>query len=156
DYAAGSTAVITRAGFRPAEVVSIRVEHSNGLTGGANHLPFSVVADADGHINTTWVVNPADSRGKIFRLAAPGVNSGLIATTTLTDDLITVIDDNGPDDQPGQKDLTQMSFNPGATAIAITWNWDDTDFGAIGGNTGDACGLIDTDKDGFANYSFCV
>jgi hypothetical protein len=59
-------------------------------------------------------------------------------------------------DEPGQKDLSKMSSDPGAAAIAITWNWDDTDFGNLGGNTGDGCALIDTDADGNANRSFCV
>src|SRR5688572_15307491 len=49
-----------------------------------------------------------------------------------------------------------MSSDLGATAIGITWNWDDTGFGPLGGNTGDACTLIDTDQDGFANFAFCV
>ncbi len=34
----------------------------------------------------------------------------------------------------------------GATSIAISWTWDDTDFS--GNNTGDACAEFDTDKDG--------
>jgi prealbumin domain-containing protein len=58
------------------------------------------------------------------------------------------------DDQPGQKDITQLgrldtpdgfldffwSFNPGSIS---------------GGNTYDACGLFDLDNDGFVNYAIC-
>jgi len=73
---------------------------------------------------------------------------------------ICVSDQQGANDQPGQKDLT--GFCSGApTEIAqcsgdfsATWNWDDT--GLSGGNTGDACGLFDTDDDGNANYAICV
>jgi uncharacterized repeat protein (TIGR01451 family) len=156
DYQAGETAVISGAGFRPVEVVTIQVEHSNGDDDGAGHEPFEAIAEPDGRISAQWLVDPDDSEGSIFRLTATGTDSGLRATSTFTDLLVTVIDDDGPDDEPGQKDLNQMSSDPGATAVAITWNWDDTDFGNLGGNTGDACALVDTDFDGNANYSFCV
>ena len=149
-------AVISGAGFRPAEVVTIHVEHSNGFNEGAGHVPFAASADADGRVVAIWHVDADDSLGSIFRLTARGADSGLTATSTFTDVLISFIDDQGPDDQPGQKDLTAMSSNPGGSAVAITWNWDDTDFGALGGNTGDACALVDTNQDGKANYSFCV
>ena len=68
-----------------------------------------------------------------------------------------VLDDNGADDYPGQKDLNFFTFdygNPGATSISVMWGWDDTAWS--GGNTGDACTLFDTNQDGKANYSFCV
>jgi uncharacterized cupredoxin-like copper-binding protein len=156
DYQPGETAIISGAGFRPGEVVTIRVEHSNGRNDGEGHRPHDVVADGDGRVRLEWYVHPDDSLGSIFRLWAVGADSHLTTTSTFTDVIITVIDDNGPDDQPGQKDLSKMSSDLGATAIAITWNWDDTDFGNLGGNTGDACSLIDTDSDGNANYAFCV
>ncbi|RPI57458.1 MAG: hypothetical protein EHM55_01800, partial [Acidobacteria bacterium] len=156
DYQPGETAIISGAGFRPGEVVAIQVEHANGNDDGAGHLPFEVLAGPDGGIVTTWHVDPDDSEESIFRLTSTGAETGLVATSTFTDLLVTVIDDDGPDDEPGQKDLTKMSSDPGLTAIAITWNSDDTDFGNLGGNTGDACALVDTDADGDANYSFCV
>ncbi len=61
-----------------------------------------------------------------------------------------------PTTNPDQKDLNALTFDPGPTAVGITWNWDDTGFGNLGGNTGDACTLVDTDADGFANYAFCI
>ena len=67
------------------------------------------------------------------------------------------VDDAGPDDEPGQKDLNALSVDygdPGATAIDVTWNWDDTS--TTGANTRDGCALFDTDGDGFANYSLCL
>jgi len=66
----------------------------------------------------------------------------------------------GPDDEPGQKDLQQFceTFNQTCSANAgsrrFTWNFDDSDWN--GGNTGDACALFDTDGDGFANFSLYV
>ena len=158
DYQPGETAVIIGAGFRPWEAVSIRVEHSNGLNDGVGHLPFDAFADADGRIIVTWLADPDDSEGSIFRLTATGTESGLVATSTFTDLLITIIDDLGPDDPTSgqQTDLSEMSIDAGASSIALTWQWDDTDFGNLGGNTGDACALIDTDGNGLADYSFCV
>ncbi len=66
----------------------------------------------------------------------------------------TFLDDGGPDDQVGQKDLNSLTVDygsVGATSIAISWTWDDTDFS--GNNTGDACAEFDTDKDGKSNYA---
>src|SRR6185503_11009178 len=76
------------------------------------------------------------------------------AQTTCTNDL------QGPDDEPGQKDLQQFceTFNQTCSANAgsrrFTWNFDDSVWS--GGNTGDACALFDTDADGNANRAVCV
>ena len=66
-----------------------------------------------------------------------------------------VVDQQGANDEPGQKDLTTMCESAGAfDTVQISWNWDDTAW--TGTNTGDACSLFDTDGDGNANYSLCV
>ena len=158
DYQPGDTAVITAAGFRPGESVTLLVEHSNGDNGGAGHQPFEVEADGDGRVTANWYVDPDHSIGSIFRLTAKGSGSGLIATSTFTDPPITFIDDLGPDDPTSgaQTDLSAMSVDAGLTAVGLTWNWDDTDFGSFGGNTGDACALVDTNNNGLADYAFCV
>ena len=69
---------------------------------------------------------------------------------------IVQVDEQGPNDEPGQKDLTLHSVdNDGLpSSIEVSWNWDAT--GWSGKNTGDACALFDTDNDGLANYSLCV
>ena len=70
---------------------------------------------------------------------------------------VTVVDDNGADDEPGQKDLNSLSvdYNPGnAFDIVITWHWDDTAWS--GQNSGDAEALFDTDGDGNANFTLAV
>lgn len=69
-------------------------------------------------------------------------------------------DADGPNDEPGQKDLNrlcrdQSSNNP----LNINWNWDEIQMS--GSNTADACALFDTDTVGsagygFADYSLCV
>lgn len=67
-----------------------------------------------------------------------------------------VVDDQGKNDEPGQKDLTaQASANDTITNDFYTaWKWDDTSW--PGGNTGDACALFDTDDDDNVNYAVCV
>ncbi|MBP1619625.1 MAG: putative repeat protein, partial [Acidobacteria bacterium] len=87
-----------------------------------------------------------------------GSDTGLAATSTFTDLLIRLVDDQGPDDEPGQKDLSFMEVDNanGPTRLAVNWGWDDTSFGNLGGNTGDGCALFDTNANGFANFSICV
>ena len=70
---------------------------------------------------------------------------------------INVIDDAGPDDEPGQKDLNELTvdFAPAGDAdLTVAWRWDVVS--VSGANTGDACALFDTDDDGNVDYSLCV
>src|SRR6185436_4830951 len=99
DYQPGETAFISGAGFRPGEAVMVRVEHSNGNNDGEGHEPFGVLAGPDGRILTPWFVHPDDSEESIFRLIAAGSETGLVATSTFTDVLVTLVDDAGPDDE---------------------------------------------------------
>ncbi len=81
----------------------------------------------------------------------------VVAGATLASAIpITIVDDAGPDDEPGQKDLNELTvdFAPAGTDLEVTWNWDV--ISVSGNNTGDACALFDTDDDGNANYSLCV
>ncbi|MEQ1606381.1 MAG: hypothetical protein ABL999_16080 [Pyrinomonadaceae bacterium] len=156
DYNSGETAVITGEGFNPGENVTLLVVHSNGRTGGAGHLPFTVIADSAGRVNTTWYVNPDDSADSIFRLTAHGASSGIEASTSFTDIVSTIVDDGGPDDNPNQKDLTFVTIDSDVSfgTQAVTWGWDDTSWN--GNNTGDACVLYDNDGDGNNNFALCV
>src|SRR6185503_20436962 len=67
-------------------------------------------------------------------------------------------DQQGPDDLPGQKDLTRFcaggpacatSGLPPSAGAQVVWQFDDTAWSGM--NTGDACVLYDTDGDGNAN-----
>jgi hypothetical protein len=156
-YTAGEVAAITGAGFVPGEVVLLRVGHVVGTDEGEAHLPFVTVSDGEGRIAEQWAVPSTDTGGRLLQLTAEGQSSGLVATSSLSATAIMIVDDSGPDDYPGQKDLNFFTFDyglPGATAIGVSWGWDDTSWS--GNNTGDACTLFDTDADGFANYSFCI
>ena len=66
----------------------------------------------------------------------------------------TVIDDGGPDDVPGQKDLSFMTVTYLGSTINVKWGWDDT--ATSGANTREGCALFDTSGDGLANYAFCI
>ena len=67
-------------------------------------------------------------------------------------------DQQGADDEPGQKDLSEFCQEDGDGApfeVHTSWNFDDTRW--TGANTGDACALYDTDDaDSFANFAVCV
>jgi hypothetical protein len=65
-------------------------------------------------------------------------------------------DDEGANDEPGQKDLTAQDsvFESGTNDFYSAWKWDDTSWS--GNNTGDACSLFDTDDDGLVNFAVCV
>ncbi|HSE09778.1 MAG TPA: LPXTG cell wall anchor domain-containing protein [Nocardioidaceae bacterium] len=64
-------------------------------------------------------------------------------------------DEQGANDEPGQKDLTKLwAWSPSGGILKIGWNWDET--GWSGSNTGDACALFDIDQDTSADYAVCV
>src|SRR5436190_13795167 len=65
-------------------------------------------------------------------------------------------DENGANDQPGQKDLTRHGVDTSGlpTSVGVTWNWDNTSLS--GSNTGDGCALFDTDNDARVNFAVCV
>jgi uncharacterized surface anchored protein len=66
-----------------------------------------------------------------------------------------VNDENGADDQPGQKDLSAHSVaSPAPGDLWVSWKWDVTSLS--GGNTGDGCALFDTDSDSKVNFAICV
>ena len=112
DYQPGETAIITGTGFAPGENVTLEVDHANGLADGDGHLPFIALADGSGNIESQWFVNPDDSLHSIFILSAVGETSGRKATSVFTDVLQRFVDDQGADDEPGQKDLNFFTLKP--------------------------------------------
>jgi hypothetical protein len=65
-------------------------------------------------------------------------------------------DDQGANDEPGQKDLTAQASAVDQSApnhFFTAWKWDDTSWS--GNNTGDGCSLFDTNGDGFVEYAVC-
>ena len=93
-------------------------------------------------------------RRAVLALLALLVAVGLSFTLSAMAAPITIVDDGGPDDEVGQKDLSQLTVDSAADPLAVSWNWDDTAWS--GGNTGDACALFDTNGNGFADNVVCV
>lgn len=156
-YATGEVAKIVGRGFQPGESVLVRIGHVVGTDEGEAHLPFVTISDSDGRIADTWSVPASDSGGRLLALTAEGQSSGAVAVSLLSATAILIVDDSGPDDYPGQKDLNFFTFDyglPGAQSIAVSWGWDDNAWS--GNNSGDACTLFDTNANGLANFSFCV
>lgn len=83
-----------------------------------------------------------------------------LATFTIDSDTECINDSDGPNDEPGQKDLNQLCRDQATNDLLdITWNWDEILM--TGSNTDDACALFDTDPIGtsgygFADYSLCA
>ena len=69
---------------------------------------------------------------------------------------VTVADQNGPNDEPGQKDLTQLTIDYAGlpTSVDVSWNWDEISWS--GNNTGDACALFDTNDNLNVDAAVCV
>ena len=89
DYPPGSTVLITGTGWQAGETVTLQVLHEgetgDNATSGA-HAPFTVVADANGNVSSTWIVPlDEDELGATLLLTAVGGSSGRTANWTFTD-----------------------------------------------------------------------
>jgi WD40 repeat protein len=86
DYAPGTTARITGAGFGAGETVVLQVGHADGTPdSGADHEPWSAIADASGGYQSTWHVCTDDCLHSTLRLTAAGQTSGRTAQAIFTD-----------------------------------------------------------------------
>ena len=85
DYPPGSTATLTGAGFTADELITLQVLHADGTPStGADHQPWTVVADGNGGFVTTWHVCEDDCIGKTLIATAVGA-SGASASVQFTD-----------------------------------------------------------------------
>ena len=74
-YIAGDTVSISGEGFSPFESVMVRVAHADGVAeAGMGHEPWWVYADTNGNFETQWFLNPNDSAGNNFVVAADGAS----------------------------------------------------------------------------------
>lgn len=88
-------------------------------------------------------------------LLGPGAGTAFAADCTAAANC--VVDQQGANDQPNQKDLTRFQLvSNTATTLTVSFNFDDLAADFSGANTGDGCLLFDTDADGNANYSLCT
>src|SRR5437016_1937073 len=86
DYAPGTTATLTGADFSPGETVTLVVHHADATPdSGAEHEPWTVVADSSGGFVTTWHVCEDDCIGATLKATADGQSSALHAEAIFTD-----------------------------------------------------------------------
>jgi hypothetical protein len=79
----------------------------------------------------------------------------VLATAAVADPVFVFVpDDQGANDEPGQKDLTAQSSDLDNGTFYTAWKWDDTSWN--GKNTGDACSLFDTDSPGNNRVDYAV
>jgi hypothetical protein len=82
-------------------------------------------------------------------------HSGVI--DTIPSNYFTVEDQHGPNDVPGQVDLTQMGRDDSdPSKYQIFWSWDSISAWTGQGQTGDACALFDTNNDTLIDYAVCA
>ena len=91
--------------------------------------------------------------GFLIPILALAISGGLRNVFAQTGDCI--IDVDGPNDVPVQKDLTKfctISIDP--DILEISWNWDEILL--TGANTADGCAIFDSDDDGLVNFALCT
>jgi len=86
--------------------------------------------------------------------AVVGLLSTFVVSSVMAVTFNFVPDDQGANDEPGQKDLTAQASAFDSGSFFTAWKWDDTSWS--GKNTGDACSLFDTDANGLVDYAICV
>jgi hypothetical protein len=96
---------------------------------------------------------------KVFLLVLAGVLGALIlgtgraAATTVPTSFFVVPDEQGPNDQPGQVDLTVFGRDTSTPGLYnLFWDWDSVNFT---GQTGDACALFDYNGNGMIDVAVC-
>lgn len=153
DYAPTDLAIVTGTGFLASTTYTIIVSSTDEP---AVSNSDSVITDDSGSFTFAYQL---DGTYRPNYSVEVKLGDETVATTTFTDShVVTHVctpDVQGANDEPGQKDLTQMCFDGSSnTSVFAEWNWDDT--GWNGQNTGDACALFDTNNDGLANFASCV
>ncbi len=152
-YEPWEAAQIKAAGFSPGELVNIQVTPVNDIPVESGPESFTAVSDANGRISTLSGA-PAEYTASLFRkLSVEGASSNVQAFALTPSSFATVTDQHGANDEPGQKDLTLMGRDDSDPEfLKIFWNWDDVDFTA---QAGDACALLDSNKNGKIDLAFC-
>ncbi len=155
-YLFGDTATIKGSGFLPGEIVTVKIKGSNTGAGSDGGQLLTATSDQNGKISASSTMQPQDFNSVFYLLTAEGTTSGILASEPITiipPNFFYVIDQQGANDNPGQKDLTMMGRDDSDTEyLKVFWNWDDVDFQS---QTGDACALFDSDGDGNINLAVC-
>ena len=85
------------------------------------------------------------------------VSIGSPASAAIPASFFVVKDQNGPNDQPGQVDLSELGRDTTTdpSRYDLFWSWDSTGLWTGTGQTGDACALFDYDGDGNVDAVIC-
>src|SRR5213593_2211662 len=115
------------------------------------------VKSARGWFRCSAAIGATDRLVRTWSLLTVPLVLGLLAAAPLRASCIN--DEQGPDDQPGQKDLSGLcepgpTCSSSSTTLSLRWQFDDLSWS--GSNTGDACALIDMNGDGLADRAICV
>ena len=130
DYAPGETVTITGSGFQGDETVTLQVLHQDpaldNLTSLTNaHLPWDIVALADGSFTAMWIVPlDEDEIGATLLLSAKGQTSGLLAEAVFTDAQFSVTIDlpSGTICSGGSITLTATATGSASTPYSYSWS----------------------------------
>ena len=145
-YKIGDKIRISGDGFNPKENVLLDLD---------GHNVGAVMSDANGRVSAE-IELPNDPTVTSFLLTATGAISETVSALAIPLGWVTVIDQQGANDYPGQDDLTFFARNDDDTSVyRVRWGWDSTDVWTGTGQTGNACALFDTDGDGKINFVVC-
>ncbi len=143
---------IKAVGFGPNELVTVVLNDGHG------HAPVTALSDENGQVTADLDLLP-DEPGASALIVATSHDSLLTASLAISPipaNFFAVKDQQGANDQPGQKDLTQMGRDESDPYYyKLFWSWDETAAWTGSGNTGDACALFDSDGDGNINFAVC-
>ena len=151
-YRHGERTRIKGAGFGPNELVTVEVNDGHG------HAPVTVLSDENGQVTADLDPLPAEPGASawIVATAHESLLTASLAISPIPPNFFAVKDQQGGNDQPGQKDLTQMGRDESDPYYyKLFWSWDETAAWTGSGNTGDACALFDSDGDGNINFAVC-
>ena len=134
-YGHGERMRIKAVGFGPNELVTVQVNDGHG------HVPVTALSDENGQVTADLDLLP-DEPGTSALIVATSHDSLLTASLAISPippNFFAVKDQQGANDQPGQKDLTQMGRDESDPYYyKLFWSWDETAAWTGSGNTGDA------------------
>ncbi len=152
-YQPGDAAQITGTGFLPQEMVNLQVTPVVRSADNREYAPFTTMSDENGRIYASSNPQTEILDTPLLKLTAEGASSSLRALALISGPFFTVIDQNGANDEPGQKDLTQMGREDNdPDFLKIYWSWDSVDFTS---QAGDACALFDSNGNGDIDLAVC-
>ena len=161
DYAPGETVKITGENFPANTTLLVKVTRPDDSVvkgdGSFEEGSDEVITNEEGKLEYHYQLNGIEGEYVVEVF----LGATVLATATFTDQppgpgLVCTDDVEGPNDEPGQKDLTKMCANYDGLpdSIDISWNWDEINW--TGQNTGDGCSLYDINNNNLVDYALCV